>query len=290
MKRMILALSLACCGAVLAQEEPQVTWKRTEPPAPPSFRLFHSDMAFNIPTSSTIRKKEMQFEIGHRFSDPISAKQSSFYGLDSHVLMRLGMGYGVTDRFTITAARSNAFGNVDLRGKYRFLEGKGAVPVGLAVQAGAGWNSTYEPPEEQHGSLKEDQMQYYGTLIFNTMFGRHVAFGLAPSYLRNSDLFHPDTRNTTALGTYLQIYLGHKFSVLAEYTHKVSGFSRGHDPVALGVEMETFGHFFKIFITNSVYLNPSSYLAGADAAWHHHEWRLAFIITRLLRLGGDDKD
>ena len=284
MKRTIFVLVSALCFSLWAQEEAQPTWKRTEPATPPVFRIFHSDQTFNLPTASTIKKNEMQFEIAHRFTDPISAKQSSFYGLDSHANIRIAIGYAPTDRFTLTAGRSSAFGNVDLRGKYRFFELQGDVPMAMAVQAGTGWNSIYQPPEGGHGSLKEDQMQYYGAFVFNMLLAGRVAIGLTPSYLRNSDLFHPDTRNTTSLGAYVQVYLGHKFSVLAEYNRKLSGFSRGHDPAAFGIELETFGHFFKLFVTNSVYLNPSTYLTGADDAWQSRNWRIAFNITRLLKL------
>jgi hypothetical protein len=284
MKRMIFVLVSVLCCSIWAQEEAQPTWKRTEPPAKPAFRIFHSDQTLNLPTASTIKKNEMQFEISHRFTDPISAKQDSYYGLDSHANIRIAFGYAVTDRFTLTAGRSNAFGNVDLRGKYRFFELQRDVPMAMAVQAGAGWNSLYQPPDGGHGSLKKDQMQYYGAVIFNALFAQRIAVGLSPSYLRNSDLFHPETRNTTWLGASVQVYLGHKFSVLAEYNRKLSGFSRGHDPAAFGIEMETFGHFFKLFVSNSVYLNPSTYLTGSDDPWASKYWHICFIITRLLKL------
>ena len=289
MKHMIAVLLLAGGGWAWAQEEaPKVSWTRTAAPAPQEFRLFHSDQAFNLPTAETLHKGEMQFEVAHRFEEPIQTGHETYYGLDSHVHMRLALGYAVTDRFTITAARSNAYGNVDLRLKYRFFERPGAVPVMLAAQGGLGWNSNFHP--DGGGGFDGEQMQYYASLIFNTRFGGRLALGLVPSYVTNSDLFDSSDPHTFAVGGYAQYYLLKNFSVLAEMNHRVSGFARGHDAVAAGFEIETGGHSFKMMVTNSVFLNPSTYLAGSDFAFADDQWRFGFIITRLLKFGGDEKD
>ena len=57
-----------------------------------------------------------------------------------------------------------------------------------------------------------------------------------------------------------------------------------HDAGALGIELETGGHFFKIVVTNSIRLNQAQYLAGAFSPFEPGEWRLGFNITRLLTL------
>lgn len=285
MKRTLFAICLMIGSSALAQEEPAVAWERSVPAAEPEFHLFHSDMAFNLPTAETIRKGELQFEIAHRFEEPIQTGHETFYGLDSHVHLRLALGYAFTDRFTVTAARSNAFGNVDLRLKYRFLEWKGKVPVMAAAQAGAGWNSIlaeHQQEPEARSSVNAYQMQYYAGIVFNTMLGERLGLGLVPSYVTNSDLFDPSDPDTVAVGGYLRVRLTRSISAMAEINHAFSGFDRGHDPVAAGLELETGGHFFKIMVTNSMYLNPSTYLAGSEYPFADDEWRLGFIITRLL--------
>ncbi len=56
-----------------------------------------------------------------------------------------------------------------------------------------------------------------------------------------------------------------------------------NNPLSYGIELETGGHFFKIFLTNSQYLNSSQYLAGADIPVENNDWRFGFMITRLLK-------
>ena len=56
-----------------------------------------------------------------------------------------------------------------------------------------------------------------------------------------------------------------------------------YDAAACGIELETGGHVFKILLTNSVFLNPSQYLVGAEHRFKADEWRLGFNVTRILR-------
>jgi hypothetical protein len=281
MNKMILILVLLVGAAAAAQEGEGPSWKRTEPAAAPEPDLFRSGLALNLPTASTLRKGEMQFEVSHRFSDPVSSGHATYYGLDSHANTRLAFGYALSDRLTATVGRSNAYGNVDLRAHYRFWERGGALPLGAALQAGAGWNSNYEMPEGG-GGFDGDQMQVYASAVLNGSAGRWVSFGLVPSYLANSDLSDPSDPDTFAVGGYVRVRLSRSLGLLAELNAPVSGYDRGHDAFAFGLELETGGHFFKLLATNAVFLNPSTYLAGSDYAVSLHELRFGFVITRLL--------
>lgn len=50
------------------------------------------------------------------------------------------------------------------------------------------------------------------------------------------------------------------------------------------LEIETGGHFFKIFLSNSTDLNQTQFLSGADKSFDDGDLRLGFMITRLLFL------
>jgi len=50
------------------------------------------------------------------------------------------------------------------------------------------------------------------------------------------------------------------------------------------LEIETGGHFFKIFLSNSTELNQTQFLSGADKSFDDGDLRLGFMITRLLFL------
>ena len=57
---------------------------------------------------------------------------------------------------------------------------------------------------------------------------------------------------------------------------------RSHDALALGLSIDTGGHFFYIFATNSTRMNPGLYLVGAAEKIEAGSMRVAFGITRYL--------
>jgi hypothetical protein len=116
------------------------------------------------------------------------------------------------------------------------------------------------------------------------MYQKKLAFGIVPSYLYNS---HPeclDNQYSFTIGTYLQYYISDVFSVLWEYNPTVTGWRDFHNPMGFGLEIETGGHFFKVFLTNSTDLNQTQFLSGADKSFDDGDLRFGFMITRLLFL------
>jgi hypothetical protein len=78
---------------------------------------------------------------------------------------------------------------------------------------------------------------------------------------------------------------------LAEYSPVLAGYQgvllpgeagRSYDSLALGIAIETGGHFFYLFTTNNTRLNPALYLVGAPSKVEPGSMRVAFGITRYL--------
>jgi hypothetical protein len=272
-------LSIVSNPGLSAQDPPQ-RWERRVEATQPPITIFHSTQAINLPTAVTLSSGEWQFEIAHRFFPPVSEGQEAFWGLDGPVFMRIGLGYAVSDRALITLARSNFQDNWDLQGKLQLLEWQGGpLPLTAAVQGGAAWSSEVSGRE----SGDKGNFQYYGQLILNARIGDRLAVGVVPSYLYNVLLDSIDPVQDLYLGLYSQLYLTDVLSVLGEWNLGENRAELGYDAAAVGLELETGGHFFKLFLTNSIRLNPSQYLVGTDQPFEPGEWRLGFSITRLLR-------
>jgi hypothetical protein len=265
--------------AAQGQDRPGQWERRLEATAPP-LTAFHSTQVINLPTTETLGRGEWQFEISHRFRPAISQGSEVLYGLDGPVYMRLGLGYAPTDRLLVTAARSNLEDNWDLRAKVRALAiDQGPIPLLLAFQGGVAWSN--ELLDQDRGD--NGKVQYYGQLVMNTLVADRLALGIVPSYLYNVLLDETDPVSELYWGLYGQLYLSNILSVNAEWNLGPAHGEFDHDPGAVGIELETGGHFFKIFVTNSVRLNPSQYLAGTEFPFDSDQWRLGFAITRLLR-------
>ena len=282
-----LLLGVFLCGPALmgpgtesAAQEQVRRWERRIEASEPPPTAFHATDVIALPTAETLARGEWQFEISHRFLPALSEGSDAFWGLDGPVNMRLGLGYALSDRVLITLARANLQDNVDLRLKWRTLEVRaGSVPILLALQGGAGWSTDVSDRD----ATDPGNRQYYGQLILNAAPSERLAVGIVPSYLHNVLLDKDDLVSDLYLGLTGQLFLTDVFSVNAEWNLGKNRGDFSHDAGAFGVEMETGGHFFKVFVTNSIRLNPSQYLVGTDFDFSPDNWRLGFGITRLLR-------
>lgn len=259
----------------------QVKWQREAAEADLPVELFHSTFAINLPTAETIGSRELEIEISHRFIPTIKSGSKDFWGLDGPVINRLALAYGITNSTQISLGRSNFNDSYELSVKQKIFENDNEIlPFVITAQAGSAWNSDHLVIE----SSDSKAFQFFAQAILNTMYDKKLALGIVPSYLYNS---HPECKETQysfTIGTYLQYYISDVFSILWEYNPTVTGWRDYHNPMGFGLEIETGGHFFKIFLTNSTDLNQTQFLSGADKSFDNGDLRLGFMITRLLFL------
>jgi len=237
--------------------------------------IFRSTQAANLPTAETLQRGRVLFEISHRFEPAVADGVNTLWGLDGPVFLRLGLGVAVTDRLIATLTRSNLQDNYDFNAKLRLFEPRDGLPLMVAVAGGVAYNG--ELPESFERST-----QYYGQLILNSRLGERLAVGVVPWILRDPDLEASEPQTTAGMGAYAQFYLSRRVSLLGEW-NATQGFSDfTHDAGTLALELATRGHFFKLMVTNSIRLNPSQFLAGADVAFEPGEWRFGFNVTRVI--------
>lgn len=259
----------------------QVSWKRESTGEKLPVELFHSTYAINLPTAETIGSRELEIEISHRFIPTIKSGSKDFWGFDGPVTNRLALSYGITDHTQISLGRSNFDDNYELSVKQKLFENDNeTLPFLVTVMGGASWNTDNLFVE----SSDSKSFQFFAQAIFNTLYNKKIAFGVVPAYLYNSHLECDDYEYSFTIGTYLQYYISDVFSLIWEYNPTVTGWRSFHNPVGFGLEIETGGHFFKVFLTNSTDLNQTQFLSGADKSFDDGDVRFGFMITRLLFL------
>ncbi len=283
-RRMVAVLSLAAASlpapAEAASQEVPARWERRLEASEPRPTIFHASVGIHLPTAETLARGEWQFEISHRFFPALSDGAEAFWGLDGPVNMRIGLGYALSDRAMATLARSNVLDSWDLQVKLRALEGRlGTMPVAAALLGGVGLSS--DVPDRD--ALDSGNFQYYGQVALNARLGERWAVGVVPSYLHNLRVEEDEKEGDAFLGLNTRVQVTKVVGLEGEWNLSRSREDLENDMGSFGIELETGGHFFKIFLTNSVHLNPGQYLAGSPFAFEPEEWRLGFTITRLLR-------
>ena len=266
----------------LFSQEDSISWHRSEPEELLKVELLRSTQSINLPTSTTLKEGDFEFEISHRFVPTIKSGSKELWGFDGPVNMRLALGYALTDDLLVTLGRSNLNDNLDFSFKYNPLQiDNDFLPALISVKGGLAWNGDISNRAGGH----HQNFQYYAQLILNTMLWKKLGIGIVPSYLYNSSYYYlnEDDQYSFTLGNYLNYYIDDVCGLLLEWNPTVTGYRIKNNPVAFGFELNTGGHFFKIVLTNSDLLNPSQFLAGSRSSFNNGEWHIGFNITRLLR-------
>lgn len=268
----------------------QPKWEKTTPTEMFDLELFHTTQSANFPTTESLQKGNIMYEISHRFLPSIKDGYDQFYGLDGPARIRFALGYGITNNLMATIGRSNNTDNLDLQIKQKLFQFNSKdIPFVVSVLGGVSWN-TEVPTGIDRSRIDAANFQFYGQLIFNTMlFDRKLGIGFVPSYLQNSFIYAIDKQYTFTIGTYLQYYFNRIWSTWIEYNPVVTGYrgrirldetGKSYNSLSIGVDIETGGHIFHILVTNNARLNPSQYLVGADRSANADMWRLGFGILR----------
>ena len=284
MTRFMVILRLILLSQIILIIFPQIIlgqdikWKSGEK-VTPELELFHSTHVINLWTGETLQKGDFEFEVSHRFIPPINEGYDAFWGLDGPANIRLALGYAPTNHLVVTLGRSNVNDNLDLQLRYKAFQLRHDIfPSIIAFNFGAAWNT------EVGDRSKSDSrnFQYFAQIIYNTLIVEMVGIGIVPSYLYNSALFTEEIKYSFTMGTYLQFYFTDMWSVVFEWNPTVTGWRDSYNSVSMGIDLETGGHFFKVFVTNNDLINMSQFLAGADKKFSDGDVRLGFMITRLL--------
>lgn len=277
MKIKFLAFALLLSAVTTAFS--QSSWKRKETTETP-LQLFASTEVFNLPTAETMQAGDIYFGISHKFTTPVTEGISELWGFDSPVIMRLALGYAITDDLLVKLGRTNHNGNIDFKIKYQAFELKSDVlPILIAVEAGAAYNGKMKPEPEDKARL----WQFFGHLIFNTMvLDKSLGIGVVPSALINSNPIRKESINSFTLGAYLQYYFDPRTAVFVEANPTYNGLRNYYDSYAVGFELNTGGHFFKIYLGNNIYSNTTQFMTGSGHSFDSGKLHFGFLITRSL--------
>lgn len=252
-------------------------WERRAAAVAPRTSVFSSTHAVNLPTAETIGAGELLFEISHRFTRPVSDGSEELWGLDGPVFLRLSLAWAPTDRVMIGVTRSNFQDNLDLGVKARLFEGDGPVPFAIAVAGGRVWNT-------QDGLAPDgvETSQWHAEAILDLGLGERLQLGIVPGIVTNPLPGNDGEDASTFLGTHARVQFTSQASLIAEWIAAPGRGEVAHDGGAVGLELETGGHFFKLIVGNSFRLNPSQAFVGAEDPFGFSSLRFGFNITRLL--------
>ena len=250
MKRNTKLTTLACiiaflsAGFLIAQED-----------AEPVMPAFETLTLVDNQTTANPYKGQLVLEIQHRFSE--IAEIADLFGIYGSANTRIGISYGITDKIMLGFGTTRNYMLQDLEWKYSILtQTSPKCPFPCPITGMPFWTpataNTFGPEEEYKFAYR---VSYLNQLIVSTRIGNKVSLQAAPTFVYFNAV--PEGYNninaSINVGGRFQVLGFH--SIILEYDQPLIDADTDVYPnLALGVEIGTSTHSFRVFASNYNYI------------------------------------
>ena len=261
--------------------------------AEPVIATFKSTRLILSQTTETVKKKELNFLVVHRFGDIGGANGGgkTFWGLDNSSDIYIGFEYGLTDNLNIGFGRSKFEQLIDLQAKYYLLHQTtdNDVPVAVTVLGKTGFKPYHVNTNvfDNYGN----RFSYLAQAIIARKFSSKFSLQISPSYIINNipyPLIAGNEKDFFSLSAAGRLKVTKRMGIVLDYFHPFSTFRqnsnspRFYDGLGAGIEIETGGHVFTLYFTNVQAISEINYLNDTESSWSKGQYRLGFTITRIF--------
>lgn len=312
MKTSLLFLSLAFSASVFAQEDllGLVDDKKDEGPKK-VYATFKTYKLGNAQTIETVKKNNLDFRISHRFGNvyntdngdnALNEAAHSYFGFDNANDIRWSFDYGVTDNLTIGIGRSRFKETYDGSIKWKLLSQKEnfKIPVSMTLFLDMGYTSVksdllYAGAVKNFETNDMHRFSYFSQLIIASKLSEWLSLEILPSYMhrnyilqRVNDKGVEDVNGFFSLGVGGRIKITKRMCLIGDYFYNFAPFYQNNtsafNPLAFGFEIETGGHVFSMFFTNSSALIENNFIPYTTDTWSKSQVKFGFCISRTFAL------
>jgi len=236
----------------------------------------------NIGISTIINPSggDLHYSILHTFG-LVDGGIDRFYGLDDGANTRLGLIYGVTDRFSIGVGRMTFRKVVDISAKVNLMQQTkdAGRPVSIALKGATGISTL-----SGQGLDFNERLSYFTSVMFARKFNT-VGIQLTPMYSYFNRVLGEDEQHLFGLGMLLQVDLNERLNLSWEYLPVLGNRNPGtDDAMALSLNIDTGGHVFQIFFASSQWHNEHYIMANNSDRFWEGDFRFGFNIHRVFGL------
>lgn len=265
---------------------------------------FKASRLINGQTIETISKNHLNFWISHRFGAVNSGFIANFFGLDE-AKIRLGLEYGLTDRWLVGAGRSSLEKTYDLYTKYKVLRQSNTMPITVTAMAGWGINTMPTGYVMESGSTMKfnnnvERYSYWSQVLVARKFTEKLSLQVMPTLIHVNKVEDPSIPNQLyALGAGGRYKLSQRFTLSAEYYHTFRELEDDEDDddggpgafpypyrdaLSFGVDIETGGHVFQFHLTNARGMVEKQFIGQNVGSWGKGDIFYGFNIARTFSL------
>jgi hypothetical protein len=213
----------------------------------------------------------------------------NMFGLDG-ASIRIGMDYGLTNRLMVGAGRSSYDKQYDGFLKYRLLwqsEGEKNTPISLTLFASVMFSTDTSAMKSENkistSPTTGDKFSYAYQVLIARKFSDAFSLQLMPSLVHQNLVDSSFNSNDVfAIGAGARIKLTKRSSLNLEYYYPFPGtkLPGTYNTFSVAYEIETAGHVFQVFLTNTTGVTEKNFIAGNTGVWGHGDIHIGFNISR----------
>jgi len=289
--KVFITVPLICLSfTVIAQDDLLKELEKSQPPETEYIeQTFKGTRLVNGQSVETKGQGELEFIFAHRFG-PMSGGLYELYGLDQ-AYVRIGLEYGITDRFGVGIGRNSVDKTTDVYGRLKILRqsrGDRNMPVTITAFGNAAAKMSPRKEDDPTGTLTfENRLSYTGQLLIARKFTRALSLQLMPTVVHRNRVDKTIENNDQfALGVGGRIKVSRSVALTGEFYHRFNVFDTNpnKDVIGVGVDIETGGHVFQIVLTNTRGLTERAWLTETTGDFFKGDIHLGFNITRTFQL------
>ena len=255
----------------------------------PVLATFKATRIINSSTVENLAPGVLDFRILHRFGR-ISDGTENAFGIDN-ATTRIGLDYGVTKWLMVGLAHNTLRKANDGFLKARLLQQKtDGTPITLSWMSGMvvfGGDAPVLPPGMEY--YFSHRLSYTHQLLIARKFSRKLSLQLMPTIVHHNLIDSAKySNNTFGMGIGGRYKLSNRVAVTAEYYYRVnnsdmpSAGAKTYNSLSLGADIETGGHVFQLFFTNSLGMTEPVFITGTTDTWTKGQLHFGFNISRVF--------
>ncbi|WP_343695411.1 DUF5777 family beta-barrel protein [Flavobacterium sp.] len=279
-KRIFLLASFLICLFANAQEDLLSTLDSTQVVDKNAAATFKGLQIITLQSTKLAAKKELYIVISHRFGS-VKGGISEFFGFDD-ATTKIGGIYGVTDWLSVSASRHTLLKIYETSVKYRLARQNDQFPFDIVGYNTIDINSGLK--KDDYPKIEfSDRLTYINQLLISRKFSEKFSLELAPSYI-HKNLYNPDNENDNqfTLSAGGRMKLTKRLSLNLEYGENFNKPDFYHNPLSVGLDIDTGGHIFQLIFTNSQSMTESGYLTNATGDWGKGDFFFGFNLYRVF--------
>jgi hypothetical protein len=223
----------------------------------------------NMQSTKLPVKGEFYLLISHRFGD-LSYGINNFFGLDN-ALTKIGGIYGASNWLSLGLSRHTYNKTYELAAKYKLANQiVNGFPITIVGYNTMDINSELE--KAVNPQLKfNNRLAFTTQLLLSRKFSDNFSLEVAPIFV-HKNLYDDtiDQKDLYLIGTGGRYKLSKRLSLNLEYAARLCAKINGspyHNPLTIGLDIDTGGHVFQMVFSSSQPMNDVALFSNSTGSW-----------------------